>query len=87
MLVMIYIQGILYQSLAVEMELLSVCTCETFKISHKPLMNDEITRTVLGGCWVMVFPLAGGHWKLATALEVCKCVISYCHELSSSSNV
>ena len=74
MLVMIYIQGILYQSLAVEMELLSVCTCETFKISHKPLMNDEITSTVLGGCRVMVFPLAGGHWKLATALEVCKCV-------------
>lgn len=74
MLVMIYIQAILYQSLAVEMELLSVCTCETFKISHKPLMNDEITSTVLGGCRVMVFPLAGGHWKLATALEVCKCV-------------
>ena len=74
MLVMHNIQAILYQSLAVEMELLSVCTCETFKISHKPLMNDEITSTVLGGCRVMVFPLAGGHWKLATALEVCKCV-------------
>ena len=74
MLVMIYIQGILYQSLAIEMELLSVCTCETFKILHKPLMNDEITSMVLGGCRMMVFPLAGGHWKLATALEVCKCV-------------
>ena len=71
---MIYIQAILYQSLAIEMELLSVCTCEIFKISHKPLMNDEITSTVLGGCRVMVFPLAGGHWKLVTALEVCKCV-------------